>query len=241
MKTLNDLLWTDDLKIYQDDKRFKFSMDSVLLSNFVTINQKDKKILDIGTGNAPIPLLLTKRCNAHIVGVEIQKESYDLAKESVLYNKIDNIELINDDINNYAKSLESDTFDIIISNPPYFKTNNYASNNNSKKIARNETNLNLDNLFKISRKLLKNNGNIALVHRTERLVDILLMMKNNNIEPKKIQYIYPKKDKESNLVLIEGTKNGKVGLKMLPPLIVHNDDSFTKEIVNILTNFGEEV
>ena len=231
MKVKNYLLGYKNMYIMQDTEMFNFSLDSVLLANFVTINKSDKSILDIGTGNAPIPLILTNRTNAKITGVEIQKESYELALESVEINKLENqIEIINDDINNFYKNCESDSFDIITCNPPFFK-NVITNDSNYKLLARHEKTLNLEQILIITKKLLKNNGVIALVNRPERMIDIITEMKNNNIEPKKIQLVYPFKGKNANILLIEGSKNGKPGLKILPPLFAHNNDgSYTEEI-----------
>lgn len=231
MKVKNYLLGYKNMYIMQDTEMFNFSLDSVLLANFVTINKSDKSILDIGTGNAPIPLILTKRTNAKITGVEIQKESFELALESVEINKLENqIEIINDDINNFYKNCESDSFDIITCNPPFFK-NVITNDSNYKLLARHEKTLNLEQILIIAKKLLKNNGVIALVNRPERMIDIITEMKNNNIEPKKIQLVYPFKGKNANILLIEGSKNGKPGLKILPPLFAHNNDgSYTEEI-----------
>jgi len=148
-------------------------------------------------------------------------------------NKQLQIEIINADINNLYKELQTDSYDVITCNPPFFKIKEDSKINLSeyKTIARHEVNLNLNQIFNISKKLLKNNGSIAIVHRPERLVDIIQEMKNNNIEPKKIRFVYPKKDKEANILLIEGTKNGKPGLKILPPLYSHNEDgSYTDEV-----------
>ncbi len=236
MKTINYLLGYKDLRIVQDSDMFNFSLDSVLLPNFVTINKNIKKILDIGCGNAPIPLILSTKTSAKITGIEIQKNVFDLAVESVkLNNKEDQITIINDDINEYYKNVETDTYDVITCNPPFFKyleTSN-LNKNDYKTIARHELKLNLDYLFIIARKLLKNNGVIAIVHRPERFVEIVEKMKKNNIEPKRVQFVYPKKNLESNIMLIEGTKNGKPGLKILPPLYSHEDNGeYTKEIQN---------
>ena len=234
MKTINYLLGYNDLKIVQDSDCFCFSLDSVLLPNFVTVNKSCSNILDIGCGNAPIPLILTKRTDAKITGIEIQENIYNLAKESVEINNLqDQITIINDDINNYYQTKETDTFDVITCNPPYFKLTEESNLNDStfKTIARHEKTLTLDQIFKIGKKLLKNNGNIAIVNRPERLVEIIDVMKQNNIEPKKIQFVYPKKDKEANILLIEGTKNGKPGIKILPPLYAHEDNGdYTSEI-----------
>ena len=237
MIVLNDLLEYNNYKIYQDTDMFCFSLDSILLANFVTINKSTKNILDIGCGNAPIPLILTTKTKANIIGIEIQKDVYDLATKSVEYNKCSNqVSIINTDINEYYKNCESDTFDVITCNPPYFKVNEKSKQNisNYKKIARHELKLNLSQIFSISKKLLKNNGVIAIVHRTDRLIEIIEEMKKNNIEPKKIQFIYPKDDTDSNLVLVEGAKGGKTGLKVLNPIFVHNSDgSYKNEIKEI--------
>ncbi len=237
MIVLNDLLDYNNYKIYQDTEMFCFSLDSVLLANFVTINKKTSNILDIGCGNGPIPLILSTRTKSNITGVEIQKDVYNLAVKSVKYNNCDKqIKIFNDDINILYKKLESDSFDTITCNPPYFKINEFTKQNisNYKRIARHEIYLDIERLCLIARKLLKNNGNIAIVHRTNRLIDIIDIMKKNNIEPKKIQFIYPKKNEDSNLVLIEGIKNGRSGLKILPPLYVHNSDgSYTNAINKI--------
>ena len=230
----NRLLNYDDCYIFQDTEYFKFSLDSVLLANFVTINKRDKKILDLATGNAPIPMLLTYRTNAKIYGVEIQRVIYNLGIISVKENNMHNqITLINDDAKNLTNDFESDTFDVITCNPPYFKTtdDNFKNNNKVKSLARHEDFLNLEDGLVISRKVLKNNGRIALVHGTERFVEILNTMHKYNTEPKRVRCIYSKENKHSNLVLIEGIKNGKPGLKLLPPLIIYDaDGNYTKEV-----------
>lgn len=234
MKVTNYLLGYKDLKIVQDNEMFNFSLDSVLLPNFVTINKKIDRILDIGCGNAPIPLILSTKTDAHITGVEIQKEVYNLALESVNINKKeDQITIINKDINDYYKEIETDYFDVITCNPPFFKyieTSN-INKNDYKTIARHEVKLNLNQLFTIAKKLLKNNGVIAIVHRPERFVEVVEEMKKNNIEPKRVQFVYPKKNMEANIMLIEGSKNGKPGLKILPPIYSHQDNGeYTEEI-----------
>lgn len=234
MEEINYVLGYDNLKIYQNTEMFKFSLDSVLLANFVTINPSTKKILDIGTGNAIIPLILSTKTKSKITGVEIQKEVSNLATKSVKINNLDEqINIINKDINEYLKTDETEVYDVITCNPPFFKLNKKSIINESKckQIARHEITLNLDNLIKISKKLLKNNGRLAIVHRPERLIEIIEIMKKNNIEPKKLCFVYPKTNIESNILLIEGIKNGKPGIKILPPIYTHNiDNTYTKEI-----------
>lgn len=235
-KVINDLVYFKNIKIVQNKNYFNFSLESILLPNFVEITPNTKNILDLCTGNAPIPLVFSTMTKAKIYGVELQKEVFDLAKESIKLNNINNIELINDNANNIINKFETDTFDIITCNPPYFEyTNNSRINDNEiKSIARHEIYLKLEDIFKISKKLLKNGGAVCIVHRTNRFLEIVDIMKKYNIEPKRVRFIYPKLNSESNLVLIEGRKNGKKGLKLLPPLFVHNNDgSYTEEVLKM--------
>ena len=234
---INDLVYFKNIKIVQNKDYFNFSLDSILLPNFVEITRKNKKILDMCTGNAPIPLILSTKTDAKIYGVELQKEVYDLAKETIKINNLDNqIELINDNIKNLKKIFDTETFDIITCNPPYFKKkdDSIINENKVKSIARHEIEMELEDVMIISKALLKNEGSLVLVHRTDRLIEIIELMKKHNIEPKRMRLIYPKVNMESNLVLIEGRKNGKEGLKILPPLYIHNDDSsYTSEVLEM--------
>lgn len=231
---INYLLGYENLKICQNSEMFKFSLDSVLLSHFVTLSTRKSSILDIGCGNAVISIILTTRTKNGIDAIEIQKDVYELGKESIKINNLENqIKIINVDIKEYAKEQESDIYDTIVCNPPFFK-NMVSNESNYKTIARHEKNLDLDSLMQISKKMLKNNGNIAIVHRTERLIDIISTMKKNNIEPKRIQFVYPKKGKQSNILLIEGTKNGKPGVKILDPLYIYDDSSYSEELLKYI-------
>ncbi len=237
MREINYLLGYKNMKIVQDNEMFKFSLDSVLLANFVTLNKNVKNIFDIGTGNAPIPLMLTRLTNAKITGVEIQSEVYDMALESVKINNLSNqIELINDDINNYVKNTQNKKYDVITCNPPYFKISEGCNVNVSeyKKIARHELFLDIDRLCKASRSLLKTNGRLAIVHRPERLLEIISAMQKNNIEPKKLQFVYPKHDAEANMILIEGTLNGNPGLKVLDSIYVYEGNEYSSQIKKLL-------
>lgn len=240
MKEINYMLGYKDINIIQDPKMFKFSLDSILLPNFININPTCEKILDIGTGNAPIPLIISTKTSAHIDCVEIQKEVFEMGKESIKLNKKESqITIYNEDINEFYKKIESDTYDIITCNPPYFKTTDerHLNDNEYKTIARHEIKLNLSQLLNISKKLLKNGGSLAIVHRPERLIDILEEMRKNNIEPKRIQFVYPKKGKEANILLIEGKKNGKEGIKILEPLFVYDEQgNYTDEILKYFTD-----
>ena len=234
MEVVNYLLGYKNLKIVQNTDMFNFSLDSVLLPNFVTLNKNTAKILDIGCGNAPIPLILSTKTSAKIIGVEIQKDVYELALKTVKMNDLEKqIEIINDDINNIYTYFETESFDTVVCNPPYFKVATTPNLNTIeyKTIARHEIKLNLEQIINISKKVLKNNGNIAMVHRPERLSDIITIMRKNNIEPKRIRFVYPKETKEANILLIEGVKNGRPGLKILPPLYSHCENGeYSKQI-----------
>ena len=240
MEVVNYLLGYKNLKIVQNTDMFNFSLDSVLLPNFVTLNKNTAKILDIGCGNAPIPLILSTKTSAKIIGVEIQKDVYELALKTVKMNDLEKqIEIINDDINNIYTYFETESFDTVVCNPPYFKVATTPNLNTIeyKTIARHEIKLNLAQIINISKKVLKNNGNIAMVHRPERLSDIITIMRKNNIEPKRIRFVYPKETKEANILLIEGVKNGRPGLKILPPLYSHCENGeYSKQIKKYFEN-----
>lgn len=239
---INDLVNYDGLKIFQNKDYFNFSLESILLPNFVPYKKNIKNILDLGCGNAPISVILSKRfVNSNIIGVEIQKEIYDLAKKTLKINNLENkIKLINDDMKNISEYFTDNYFDLIISNPPYFKINEESKINENyvKSLARHEIKINLEEIIIISKKMLNNKGMLALVHRTERITDVLFLMRKHNIEPKLLKFIYPKKDSESNLFMVIGHKCGKVGLKVNKPVVVHNENgTYTEEV---LKNFKME-
>ena len=244
METINDLLEINNLKIYQNDDWFKFSLESVLLPNFITLNLRCKKIIDLCTGNSPIPLILSTKTKAKIVGVEIQKDVFELAKKSVKINKLeDQITLINDNLNNLRKYYDGDTFDVVTVNPPYFPDIPKSLKNQDihKTIARHETHTNLDEIVKISAFLLKNGGYLDMVHQTNRFFDVVDILKKHNFSINKIQLIYPKEDKESNLFMVEAIKDGNCGVKFLKPLYVHNNDgTYKEEILKMFKNIKED-
>lgn len=236
MKVKNRLL---DYKyyIYQDDEFFKFSLDSVLLVNFVTLNLRCKKLIDLACGNAPMAMILSLKCKADIYGIELQKCIYDLGVESLMENNLsDRIKLINGDVRNIGNYFSSDSFDTVVCNPPYFVDNdkNMINDNDVKAIARHEITLNIDDVLKASKYLLKSGGNLAIVHRTDRFIEIIMKFREYGFEPKKVQFIYPKVNKNSDLFLLEAVKNGKVGLKVLPNLIIHNEDGSYKDNIREL-------
>ncbi len=236
MEVLNEIVGKN-LKIYQDSEYFKFSLDSVLLPGFVNIKLRDKRILDLCSGNAPIPLILSLKTKIEIYGVELQKEIYDLALKSVKINhKEEQIKILNYDVRNLKDLFQGDFFDIITTNPPYFKTykESKTSKNQVKANARHENTLTLEELLSISSYLLKNNASFYMVHRTERLIEILALLRKYRLMPKRIRFIYPYRGKSSKLFLIEAVKNGHEGLRVEDSLYIYNEDlSYTNEVLEL--------
>jgi len=216
---LNDL-FDYDLKIYQDSEKFKFSLDSLLLSEFVDIKKSDKNLLDLCSGNAPLPLILANNHDINITGVEIQKEIYDLAVKSIMYNKLESkIKMLNinaKDTNNY---FPGNNFDIITCNPPFFKVENNSLINKEKAMARHEISITLEEIIQVSSTLLKDNGKFYLVHRPERLEDIITLANKYNLHVKEIEFIYTKLTDYAIMVLLKFVKNANIGVKIKSKII----------------------
>ena len=231
-------LLNKNLKIIQRSDYFNFSIDSLLISEFVNIQKNTKKILDLGTGNAAIPLFLSKKTSARIYGIEIQEISYNLALKNININNLnDQIYIIYDNMKNYLKYFNKGLFDIIISNPPFFKINEnvkFLNNLEQLSIARHEVEIDLDELIKISSELVKDRGYFYLVHRADRLSEILNILQKYKFEAKKIKFCYTTKYKNAKILLIEAIKNGKSGLTILPPLIINKENGeYTDEILKM--------
>ena len=232
MERLDDVLGYKNMKIYQNSDYFSFSLDSIILANYVSIRLKDKKIADFCCGNGIIPLILSRRTNSNIIGVEIQEKLCDLSRKSIEYNSLmSRINIINDDIKDFSDN-NLNAFDLVVCNPPYFKLEENSCLNLSyeKMIARHEVKLDLSSLCQCAKKVLKDNGSFCIVHRSDRLMDILSEFRKNGIEPKILRFVYENINKESTLVLVQGQKAGKVGLKVEKPIILYNlDGSMTEE------------
>lgn len=232
----NELLGRPLLKIYQDPNSFNFSTDSMLLADFASIPARVKNICDLCTGNAPIPLYFSLRTKARIIGVEVQEHSYDLAIKSVEENKLENqIEIINDNLINISEKIGKNKFDLVTCNPPFFKVgNNRINPNDAKAVARHEILANLDDIVKEAARLLNSKGIFSMVHRPDRLLEILDTFRKYKIEPKRLQFIYPKPNSQCNTILIEGVKDGASGLKILEPIFVYDENNeWTKKIKEI--------
>jgi len=230
-----DNLELNNLKIIQNKNGFCFGIDSVLLSDFAKNIKKNSMVIDLGTGTGIIPILLSAKTMAKkIVGVEIQQEVAEMAQRSILMNNLQNkIEIINANIKEL--SVNKNIFDAVVTNPPYIKLNSGLENENKLKlISRHEIECTIDDIAKISAKILKDKGEIYMVHRPDRLVDIMEAFRRNKLEIKKIRLVHPKANTKPNLILIKAVKNGNAFLEIDKPLYVYNNNGeYTKEIKKI--------
>lgn len=241
----HELLGYPKFIVYQQKDLFKFTIDSLLLSGFIEVKEDVKRIIDLGCGNAVIPIYLTLKTKAKIYGIEIQKETYDLAVKSVTKNHLNKqIKLYNEDIKNAVEIFKEKKFDIVTCNPPFFryKDSSKINKNVSLTIARHEIKITLEEIIKTSFSLLKDRGLLHLIHRPERLVDLISLMRKYKIEPKTVRFVYPTINKNANHVLIKGIKNAKPGsLKILSPLYIYNENNeLTNEVKNIYNYRGNE-
>lgn len=225
---LNDL-YDYGYKIYQNPDYFKFSIDAILLAEFVEVRMNQKKILDLCTGNAPIPLILDKKYNhmLNITGVELQKEIFDLAQKSLNYNNVENIRIINMDIKDYIKTTK-EKYDIVTCNPPYFKisSNEIVNNLDIKAKARHEITVNLEDVISVAQKMVKNKGYFYIVHRPERLADIVNILKKYRFGIKRIVTVFNDKKSKCSLILIEAIYNGEDYIKFGQPIFLDEYQSF---------------
>lgn len=234
-----DDLQRDGLQIIQHPSKFCYGMDAVLLSSFVSAKKNDH-ILDLGTGTGILPILLSAKTEAPVIdALEIQEESVDMATRSVKYNHLEQrIRIIQGDIKTASSLLGKDTYDVITINPPYM-TNEHGLKNPSMPlaIARHEILCSLDDILRESYQLLKSKGRFFMVHRPFRLAEIIAKMISYRIEPKRIQLVQPYDNKEPNMVLIEGRKDGNSRLTVEPTLVIYNQDgSYTNMLLDIYNN-----
>lgn len=230
-------LFSTDVKIIQNREVFSYSVDSVLLSRFPKLPKKGL-IVDLCAGNGAVGLFASTRTKADIIAVELQERLADMALRSIQLNGLtEQMSIINDDLKNLPQHIKGSKVDIMLCNPPYFKVDEHSNLNESTHylLARHEIATNLDEICRVAQRVLKSNGRLAMVHRPDRFLDIIETMKRYKLAPKRIQFVYPKMNKDANMLLIEAIKDGSLdGLKILPPLFIHNEDgSYTPEIHEI--------
>jgi tRNA1(Val) A37 N6-methylase TrmN6 len=243
MESIHELLGYNNIKIIQNPEMFCFSLDSILLADFIRPKLQNEKIIDLGCGNAPIPLFLTLKTKSEILGIEIQKEVYDLAKRSVALNNLEGqIQIINADIKNIYQVIGANVFDIVISNPPYFKYHPGSNINRNEflTIARHEVKIDLQGIIREARKLLKTCGFFHLVHRVERLTEASKLLQENNFGIRRLRFVYPKTDSEHALLfLLEARANMKDDVKVERPLFVYEGEDYSEEVKEIF-NFKKK-
>lgn len=231
-----DDLQRNNYKIIQDPERFCFGMDAVLLSGFAKAREGDR-VIDLGTGTGIIPILMEAKTEASdFIGLEIQPESADMAQRSVELNHLESkIRIVTGDIKEASSLFGAATFDVVTSNPPYMTEHHGITNEKSPKaIARHELLCTLEDVISQAAKLLRPGGSFYMVHRPFRLVDIMVLMREYHLEPKRMKLVYPYIDKDPNMVLIEGLRGGRPRLTVEKPLIVYQSPGvYTDEIYDI--------
>ncbi len=234
-----DDLHRNGYMLIQDPKRFCFGVDAVLLSGFATAKKGDK-VLDLGTGTGVIPILMSAKTKAeHFSALEIQPESAEMAKRSVMLNDLqDKIDIIEGDIKKAAEIFKPSSFDVITTNPPYMNFEGGLKNSyDPKTIARHEVLCSLDDVAFAAQRLLKFGGKFFMVHRPHRLTDIMCVLREHKLEPKRIRFVQPYADREPNMVLVEAVRSGKPMIKVMPTLVIYNSDgTYTQETLDIYYN-----
>lgn len=234
-----DDLHRNGYMLIQDPKRFCFGVDAVLLSGFATAKKGDK-VLDLGTGTGVIPILMSAKTKAeHFSALEIQPESAEMAKRSVMLNDLqDKIDIIEGDIKKAAEIFKPSSFDVITTNPPYMNFEGGLKNSyDPKTIARHEVLCSLDDVAFAAQRLLKFGGKFFMVHRPHRLTDIMCVLREHKLEPKRIRFVQPYADREPNMVLVEAVRSGRPMIKVMPTLVIYNSDgTYTQETLDIYYN-----
>lgn len=234
-----DQLFSEDVEIIQSAEVFSFSIDAVLLANFAEIKKSQSaNIVDLCAGNGAVGLFVSRRTKGHISMVEIQPRLADMAERSVKLNHLEKqISVFNQDLNDSEKVIAPDSIDAVLCNPPYFKVSEKSIKNPNSylAIARHEIKTDLENVLTVSSRLLKMNGKLFLVHRPDRLGEILNMMEKTRLSPKRIQFAYGHDGEEANVVLIEAIKDGKSGgVRIMPPIIEYEGSEYSEEMKAML-------
>lgn len=231
-----DDLQRNGLKIIQKTDGFCFGMDAVLLSGFVSV-KPGERALDLGTGTGIIPLLLSAKTKGeHFTGLEIQTEIMKMAQRSVALNGLEKkIDIIQGDIKEASRIFGAASFDVVTSNPPYMNDAHGLKNpGDVKAISRHEVLCTLEDVVREGTKALKPGGRFYMVHRPHRLAEIITVMRQYKLEPKRMKFVHPFADKDANMVLIEAVRGGGAWLKLEPPVIVYKEPGvYTDEIYEI--------
>ncbi|MGQ9646239.1 MAG: tRNA1(Val) (adenine(37)-N6)-methyltransferase [Thermodesulfobacteriota bacterium] len=215
------------IQILQKRKGYRFSIDALLLSQFSKI-RRNEKVIDLGTGCGILPLLLSHQTKAHsFVGVEIQEGLADLAERNVALNHLeDRISILQSDFRKLKGLFHPGSFDVVLSNPPYRKFRTGRMNPTQEKaIARHEIEGTLEDLVSSASYLLSPKGRCYLIFPALRTVDLLTTLRNQRLEPKRVQFVHPRLGEEANFILVESIKASGIELRVMEPLILDSDAS----------------
>lgn len=224
---LDYVMTNERLRIIQSPTIFSYSLDAILLAHFTYMPISKGNILDLCAGNGVIPLLLTDRTKGNITALEVQERLVDMAKRNIAINDLEErITIIQGDLREKQSELMQSFYDVVTCNPPYFKTPNRNEHNLNEHltIARHEVTCTLEDVIKASKLYVKPGGKVSLVHRPERLVDMITLCRLYRLEPKRMQLVYPKQGKEANTLLMEVVRDGKPGLKVEQPLYIYGEN-----------------
>lgn len=227
-----DYLTKEHLRIIQNDAVFSFSTDALLLAHYTTVRKNDK-VMDLCSGNGVIPLLLSAKSTQSIEGIEIQSQLVDMAERSYHYNQLsDRLTMHHMDLREVATHFKPAQYSLITCNPPYFKMNQqHQHHKEAHKIARHEVMCTLDDCCKAARHLLKEGGRFIMVHRADRLMDVLTTMRQYRLEPKRLTLIYSKPGKSAQMMIVESRRGGQQGLEIAPPFYIYTaTDEYTEEM-----------
>ncbi|CAD2071934.1 tRNA1(Val) (adenine(37)-N6)-methyltransferase [Phocicoccus pinnipedialis] len=231
-----DELFRENMKIIQSDETFSFSVDALLLANFVSTTKRTTEIVDLCAGNGIVPLLLSHKTNAKITGVEVQERLVDMANRSIAMNdKSEQIDMVELDINDIKSEFKHSVADIVSVNPPYFKNNQPVHQNTHHQIARTEILINLESIVKAAKYLIKNKGKFYMVHRAERIGEVIEHMHRHGFRVSRMQFVYSTKTSKNALfVLVEAIFNSDAFVKVEPSFYIYNHDrTYTEEMLEV--------
>ena len=244
MKWTLDGLFQGEIKLFQPSDGYRFSIDAPILASFVKV-KKGEKLIELGTGNGVILIILGKKYSylEELWGIEIQRDLFELAQENVKMNGLsERIRIIEGDVKEIERHFSPQSFQVVVSNPPYYPASSGRINpENKKALARHEIMGTIEDFLNATSYLLKEKGRCYFIYPQKRAITLLVEMRKRRLEPKKIRFVHPKPKEEAKMVLVEGIKGGKEGLVVEPPLYIFDEKgSYTEEMTPIIFKLKEE-
>jgi len=239
-----DGLFQGEIKLFQPSDGYRFSIDAPILASFVKV-KKGEKLIELGTGNGVILIILGKKYSylEELWGIEIQRDLFELAQENVKMNGLsERIRIIEGDVKEIERHFSPQSFQVVVSNPPYYPASSGRINpENKKALARHEIMGTIEDFLNATSYLLKEKGRCYFIYPQKRAITLLVEMRKRRLEPKKIRFVHPKPKEEAKMVLVEGIKGGKEGLVVEPPLYIFDQKgSYTEEMTPIIFKLKEE-